>query len=86
MTNTKALAGTILAFVLAVLAASLLWKAICWTSNVDSDTGKPVKTFIIHVEYGANEDMIACPGTPGRVITYTSLENGAADIECAIPR
>lgn len=83
MSNSKAFASTVAVFFVVLFGCLLLWKAILWTSNVDGETGKPVKTFIIHIEYNAEEDMISCPGTPGRVLSYTSLPNGAADVECA---
>lgn len=85
MTNTRALALTIATFLFALLGAVLLWKAVLWTMNVDSETGKPVKTFVIHVNYGANEDQISCPGTPDRVLIYSPNEDGSADITCAFP-
>lgn len=69
----------LLALVFAALAVGI-WE----TRNVDSETGKP-RTFVIHVEYGAQEDQIACPGTPGRVLNYEPGPEGTADITCATP-
>lgn len=50
----------------------------------EQDPAKP-KTFVIHIEYGAQEDMISCPGTPYRVLAYSPLADGGALVECAYP-
>lgn len=70
----------VLAVLLAFAVGFFAWVWNPVTRSLDSRSG----LYTIHLEYGAEEDMVSCPGTPGRVVDFERDWGTSANITCRV--